>query len=160
MTKLIVTILFIFSTFYSIGCTCSDNIKNDFISNVKNFDAIIIGKFIRDSDSKKGVIVISDVLKGTIDQSSINIYEGGIDCTEIFLESDNEIIIGLNIKETGNNDNVYFAPSCITSVLRLENGSVSSITDGYNIHISNPKVKKFRTIMDIKKFKHKIKKKL
>ncbi|QCK16103.1 hypothetical protein [Mangrovivirga cuniculi] len=159
MTKLIVPILFILSTFYSIGCSCSDKIKNDFISNVKNFDAVIIGKFIRDSNSNKGKILISDVLKGTIDQSSIKIYEGGIDCTEIFVESDNTIIVGLNIKES-NNGNEYYAPSCITSVLRLDNGLISSEVDGYNIHILNPKITPFKTILDVDKFEKKVNKRL
>lgn len=140
---------------YAYSCSCRPFLGSYFLNQVEKFDAVVEGKFYRDPNSWKGYLILNKVYKGAISNDTIEIHEGGTDCTEIFDENRNDTyIIGLYKFTDSNKSETYIAPSCVTSVLTVKDNFVFS---DYNFHISNPGISFFKTKMRKEKLIKKIK---
>ncbi|WP_162056183.1 hypothetical protein [Pontibacter pamirensis] len=156
----LISVLVVVST-YAFGCTCRQSFGSYFLNQVRSFDAIVEGKFYRDGDSGKGYLIADKIYKGNISNDTIQIFEGGLDCTEIFMDEPGEkLVLGLRKSAYESSPNTYSAPSCVTSVLIADENKVYSKTKFYNPHISNPRIGLFSTQIGRDKFAKKIRKRL
>lgn len=135
---------------YGYSCSCRQSSGSYFLNQVKKFDAVVEGKFSRDSISWKGYLILDEVYKGAISKERIEIYEGGTDCTEIFDENKNvTYILGLYKFNDSNYCLTYLVACCVTSVLTVTNNFV---VPEDNFHISNPRIGLFKNKMKKEKF--------
>jgi hypothetical protein len=161
MTRTILILVSIFMANYALGCSCSQSFDSYFLKQVKNFDAIVEGKFYRDENSRKGYLIIDNIYKGSFTKDTVEIAEGITDCTEAFMaDSDVTLILGLDKSTYRSSPRAYSAPSCVTSVLVLKNGKVESKTHFYNLQTRRPRIGLFSTVMRKNRFVEKIKKRL
>ena len=161
MKRATLILILIFTSTYAFGCTCGQSIGAYFLKQAKNFDAIVEGKFYRDGNFGKGYMVIDKIYKGNFSKDTLEIAEGGTDCTEVFMEdSGMTLILGLYKSRYESRPDAYSAPSCVTSVLVLKNGKVESKTHFYNLHIRRPRIGLFSTEMRKDRFVKKIKRRL
>ena len=161
MKRVVSIAVLVLVTTCAFGCTCRQSFGSYFLNQVRNFDAIVEGKFYRDGDSGKGYLIADKIHKGNISNDTIQILEGGIDCTEIFMEEPYEkFILGLRKSASYSSPSTYSAPSCVTSVLIVDENKVYAKTDYYNPHMSYPRIGLFSTQMGKNKFIRKIKKRL
>jgi hypothetical protein len=161
MKRVVLALVFVVVSKDAFGCTCRHSIGSYFLNKVRSFDAIVEGEFYRDKDSGKGYLLIDKTYKGNFYYDTIQIFEGGLDCTEMFMEEPGEkLILGLRKTAYESSTNTYSAPSCVTSVLVTDENKVYPKTNSYNLFVSNPRIGLFSTQMERKKFAKKIRKRL
>lgn len=135
MKKIFLTIATFLISSYAFSCSCQKSSCSHFLNQVKKFDAIIEGKFYRDSITNHGYFIADKVYKGAISGNILNIYEGLTDCTEAFNEDFKEnYIVGLYKVPDSDISNYYLAPSCVTSILTIKESIVFSEN---NYHIES-----------------------
>ncbi len=107
------------------ACSCSRAWRNSFLSNVGRFDVIAMGTIGQpnsDDGFGKPYLNITNLYKGKVNDSIIQLVDGGLDCRHIWnADSGVQIIVGLIIDNHKNNQNEvqYYGAGCITSVLVL-----------------------------------------
>lgn len=146
---------------YAFGCSCSQSVDSYFLRQVQNFDAIVEGKFYRDEKSRKGYMVVDKIHKGNFSKDTLEIAEGGTDCTEVFMEdSGATLIMGLYKSRYESRPDAYSASSCVTSVLVVNENKVESKTNFYNLPIRRPRIGLISAEMKKDRFMKKIKRRL
>lgn len=162
MKRLSITSALVLICAYAYGCSCRQSTSSYFLKQVKDFHAIVEGKFYRDGNSGQGFLIIDQIYKGAIPKDTIQLGEGGLDCTEVFMEdSGRTLVLGLHKSQYESGpSNTYSALSCVTSVLVLNKNKVDSKTKFYNLHIRRPRISLFSTEMRKDKFVRKIKQRL
>lgn len=161
MKRVVLFLVLVFASKYAFGCTCRQSLNSYFLNQVKDFDAIVEGKFYRDRKFWTGYIIIDKVHKGNFPKDTVEIVEGGTDCTEAFIEDpDRTLILGIYKSRYESESDVYSAPSCVTSVLVVNGGKVESKTKFYNLHLRRPRIGLSSTVMSKDKFEKRIKRRL
>lgn len=161
---ILVTILSLLST-EGFTCSCSRAWRNSFLSNIGRFDVVARGTIERsDSDNGWGTpyLSITKLYKGKVNDSTIQLVDGGLDCRHIWIaDSGVQIIVGL-VKEYRNdnqNGERYYGAGCITSVLIL-NENNRLITNSKHIdyagQVREPRVSWFFRKMKLRRFERRI----
>lgn len=121
----------------------------------------MVGKFYRTGKPGSSYLVIEKVYKGTFAKDTVQLSEGGTDCTEVFMEqADKTLILGLFKSACKSSPNAYTASSCVTSVLAVNGDKITSKTDYNNLHIANPRIGLRSTQMRKDKFEKQVKRRL
>jgi hypothetical protein len=107
------------------SCSCSRAWRNSFLSNVGRFDVVAMGTIGRtnsDDGFGKPYLNITKLYKGKVNDSIIQLIDGGFDCRHMWIaDSGVQIIVGLFTDNYKNhqNEELYYGAGCITSVLVL-----------------------------------------
>jgi hypothetical protein len=128
MPRVTLVILFAILNLLSIevfSCSCSRAWRNSFLSNVGRFEVVAMGTIGRtnsDDGFDKPYLKIKKLYKGQVNDSIIQLVNGGLDCRHMWIaDSEVQIIVGLSTDNYKNNQNEdqYYGAGCITSVLVL-----------------------------------------
>ena len=151
---ILISISIVIST-YAFGCTCSQSINSYFLKQVKNFDAVVEGAFYQDR-----IFIVDKVYKGNISRDTIEIVQAG-NCSEAFMKDpDRTLILGLYKSKYKSNLDAFSAPSCVTSVLVINEDKVEAETQFYNLQVRRPRVGMCRNEIRKDRFVKKIKRRL
>jgi hypothetical protein len=97
---ILIAILTLLST-EGFTCSCSRAWRNSFLSNLGRFDVIAIGTIERtnsDDGFDKPYLNITKLYKGKVNDSIIQLVDGGLDCRHMWIaDSVVQIIVGLFI---------------------------------------------------------------
>lgn len=99
-----------------------------FLSQVKDFDLIVLGTFQIDTQKGKISLEIEKVYKGHTDKKSIELIRGGTDCYHpLYFNDGQKIIIGLNKSPYSGQTEGFVAEGCVTSTLHIVDGNVTTL---------------------------------
>ncbi len=159
--KIIILILLLKIPLSLEACQCRQGINKNFFKNLSEFEIIVSGLIFRDEADHAFLKVIKNY-KGNIDKSdTIRLWEGGLDCTEIFMEETNKILIlGLNKENNTQFNNIYSSPACVTSILVLKKDKVMVEQGVANIHLKSPTICFLTRKMKLNKFENKLNNKI
>jgi len=121
-----------------------------------------IGRTNSDDGFGKPYLNIAKLYKGKVNDSSIQLVDGGLDCRHMWIaESGVQIIVGLFKEPRNDNQNGkrYYGAGCITSVLVL-NENNRLITNSKHIdyagQVREPSVSWFFRKMKLRRFERRI----
>ena len=147
------------------SCSCSRAWRNSFLSNVGRFDVVAMGTIGRtnsDDGFGKPYLNISKLYKGKVNDSIIQLVDGGLDCRHMWIEDSRvQIIVGLFKDNRNNNprEDQYYGAGCITSVISL-NESDRLITNSKHIdyagQVRQPRVSWIYRKMKLRGFERRI----
>ena len=161
---ILVAILTLLST-EGFTCSCRRAWRNSFLSNISRFDVVARGTIER-SDSENGwgtpYLNIAKLYKGKVNDSIIQLVDGGLDCRHMWIaESGVQIIVGLG-KEHHNDNQIgeqYYGAGCITSVLVLSEDDrlvTNSKCIDYAGQVREPRVSWLCRKMKLRRFERRI----
>lgn len=154
-----ITILLLFAS-QSFACECGRGLGKNFLNQVKRFDYIVYGTFMREQpDNGNATLIVEEVYKGDIKRDTIELIDGGIDCYHFFaFEPGTKMVIGLQSSPYMNKKDGFVALGCVTSTLVvIENNKVKANIWSARLDISSPKISWIRSSMNLNKLQRKIK---
>ena len=161
MRRIVLVLVLVFVSKSAFGCSCRQFYNSYFLKQVKSFDAIVEGKFYEGDKGRTSFMIIDKVHKGNFVKDTVIIAQGGSDCNQAFMEDSGvTLILGLYKSEYELAPKTYSAPSCVTSVLVVNDGKVESKTKFYNLDIRRPRISLLCTEMRKDRFEKKIKRRL
>ena len=117
-------VLIVCHSIVALGCQCADRIGSNFLNQAKRFDLIVIGVFKKPSSNTSPSLYVLKSLKGSTAGTRLKLTEGGLDCNHYLdFNPGDTILIGLNESPYKSDENSFVAFGCVTSALRIENGS-------------------------------------
>ena len=168
MPRIKIIILFAVLNLFStevFSCSCSRAWRNSFLSNVRRFDVIAMGTIGRknsDDGFGKPYLNITKLYKGKVNDSIIQLVDGGLDCRHMWIaDSGVQVIVGLFTDNYKNNENEeqYYGAGCITSVLVLSENDrliTNSKYIDYAGQVRNPRVSWLCRKMKLRRFERRI----
>lgn len=160
MLRSIFIVIFILYTSHSFACECGRGLGKNFLNQVKKFEYVVFGRFMREQpESGDATLIIDEVYKGEIERDTIELIDGGTDCYHFFaFEPGTKLVIGLETSPYGNKKDAFVALGCVTSTLIVtENKKVSANMWSARLDISSPKISWVRSTMNLNKLGRKIK---
>ena len=146
-------------SFPAMACECAGGWGKNFLHQVKKFDVVVYGTFLREPPNRGDAkLIVKKVYKGVIKSDTINLRDGGLDCNIIFpFESGTQLVIGLKNSSFGSKNTAFMADGCVTSILFPSGkGRVSTSFGSARPDILGPKINWIRSSMKLSKFERKM----
>ncbi|QHT67777.1 hypothetical protein GXP67_14600 [Rhodocytophaga rosea] len=134
-------------------------IGREFLSQVKNFDYVVIGTFYKGSNGGQ-MLIIKNIYKGAIKQDTIKLVSGGMDCFLSFdIDSGTQLVLGLVNSPYKSSLHGYVAAGCVTSALIISNENRINAIDILISFVNKPKINVWSRSMKLEIFENKIRRK-